>query len=170
MSKRPLEDYPRALHFVTFSTYQRRRFLAPERTKSIVVESLQSALTTQRASCHGFVVMPDHVHALLSVVENSTIAAFLMAWKKTSSYRIKKFYEQEFDKYLEHCLDDCPVWQARFYDFLVESDHKLPEKIQYIHDNPVAAGLAVDCLSWKWSSARYYELEEAVGVKITPIR
>jgi REP element-mobilizing transposase RayT len=114
--------------------------------------------------------MPDHVHALLTVREDSTIADFLKVWKKTSSYRIGRFYEQELTKYRELCPQECPIWQARYYDFLVESDEKLPEKIQYMHDNPVVARLAETEVDWKWSSSRFYELEEDVGVKITPIR
>ncbi len=63
--KREVINRPGQIHFVTFSTYQRRRFLAPDRTRNIVVETLQTCLQTHHASCHGFVVMPDHVHVLL---------------------------------------------------------------------------------------------------------
>jgi len=170
MPKRLLVYGPGALHFVTFSTYQRRRFLEPDRTRSIVVETLSEMLERHGASCHGFVVMPNHVHVLLTVREDSTIADFLKVWKKTSSYRIGRFYEQELTKYRELCPKECPVWQARYYDFAVESDEKLPEKIQYMHDNPVTAGLVNAEVDWKWSSSRFYLLEEDVGVKITPIR
>jgi putative transposase len=170
MSIRPTTNYPGAIHFVTFSTYQRRRFLTPDRTRSIVMETLQSSLEKHQAACHGFVVMPDHVHALLSVAESSTIGAFLHAWKKTSSYRINRFYAQELKNYQDLCPGKCPTWQANYYDFIVESDEKLPEKIEYMHNNPVAAGLAAISLDWKWSSARFYELREHVGVKITWIR
>jgi putative transposase len=168
MAKRKIIDLPGEFHFVTFSTYQRRQFLAPERTRSIVVEVLQTSLETHRAFCHGFVVMPNHVHAILSLAPDATIASFLLSWKKTSSYRIKRFYAQELTKYHERCPEDCPVWQAKFYDFNLESDKKFIEKLEYMHTNPVAAGLALTLLDWPWSSARFYELGEDVGVKITP--
>jgi putative transposase len=170
MPERKIINYPGAVHFVTFSTHQRRKFLSPERTRFIVMETLEECLTRHHAACHGFVIMPDHVHALLSVAESTAIESFLLAWKKTSSYRIKRFYAQELTHYHDLCPRDGAVWQARFYDFLVESDEKLPEKIQYMHDNPVSAGLAAEFLHWKWSSARFYELEENVGVTITPLR
>jgi putative transposase len=79
MSKRQIVDLPGELHFVTFSTYQKRQFLAPARTRSIVSETLQTCLETHRAFCHGFVVMPNHVHAILSVAPKATIASFLQA-------------------------------------------------------------------------------------------
>src|SRR5450631_4297589 len=116
MPRRQIIDLPGQPHFVTFSTYQRRQFLAPERTRTIVVEVLQSCLLNHRADCHGFVVMPNHVHAILTVNTESKIATFLLAWKKTSSYRIKQFFAQELTKYHDLCPEKYPIWQARFYD------------------------------------------------------
>ena len=96
-----------------------------------------------------------------------TISSFMLAWKKTSSYRIKRFYQQELTKYQDLCPDNCPIWQAKFYDFYLESEKKHLEKLDYMHANPVAAELAKTILDWKWSSARCYELGEEVGVPIT---
>ena len=169
MPQRQIIDLPGALHFVTFSTYQRRQFLSPDRTRTIVVEVLQSCLERHHAHCCGFVVMPNHIHAILSVAHDSTIAAFLLAWKKTSSFRIKRFYAQELTNYRGLCPKNCPVWQAKFYDFLLESDKKFIEKIGYMHDNPVTAGLCSTLIDWRWSSARFYELQEDIGVKITQL-
>jgi len=55
------------------------------------------------------------------------------AWKKTSSYRIKRFYAQELTKYHDLCPDDCPVWQAKFYDSF-GIGQKYLEKLDYMHD------------------------------------
>jgi len=170
MSERKVINLPGQPHFVTFSTYQRRRFLAPERTRGIVLEVLQSSLKTHAAQCHGFVVMPNHVHAILSVDTTSTISSFLHAWKKTSSYRIKRFYEQELSKYQDMCPVDCPVWQANFYDFNLETDEKVIQKLDYMHNNPVIAELARSSIDWIWSSARFYEFGEAGIVRIKPCR
>ncbi len=169
MPTRKIINLPGDHHFVTFSTYQRRRFLAPDRTRAIVIEALESRLENQGALCHGFVIMPDHVHAILTVNPAADISAFLLAWKKTASYRIKKFYAQELNHYRDLCPEDCPVWQSRFYDFNLGSTDKFDEKLDYIHNNPVVAGLTETALDWKWSSARFYENREEVGVKITPL-
>ncbi len=110
--------------------------------------------------------MPNHVHALITTQPDATILTFLLAWKKTSSYRIKRFFAQELTKYHDLCPTDCPIWQANFYDFNVESEKKYLEKIEYMHNNPVVAGLVPGSIDWKWSSARFYELREEVGVTI----
>jgi hypothetical protein len=45
-----------------------------------------------------------------------------------------------------------PVWQKRYYDFNVFSDHKRIEKLRYMHRNPVKRGLVEKPEDWKWSS------------------
>ncbi len=155
-------------HFVTFGTYKRRTYLDPERTRDIIVEVLQKALITHHAFCAGFVVMPNHVHAILFGEENFNISRFLQAWKKTTSYRIREFYEKEFTSYLNACSDDGPIWQPGFYDFNIDSDKKNNEKLDYMHHNPVEAKLTDVHVSWSWSSAGFYERGEKVGVTITP--
>ena len=168
MPKRQAIDFPGHVHFLTFSTYQRRRFLDSPETRDIGIAVLEKCLNTHQAKCAGFVVMPDHVHALIYGGEEFKISPFVQVWKKTSSYRIREFFERELTKYESLCPTGCPIWQARFYDYNIDSDEKLNEKIDYIHANPVLAELAETILDWRWSSARFYELEEPVGVTITP--
>jgi len=48
------------------------------------------------------------------------------------------------------------VWQPRFYDFNVWTDHKRIEKLRYVHRNPVKRGLVDAPELWAWSSFRDY--------------
>jgi len=168
MSKQKILHLPGHRHFVTFTTYKRRRFLNPDLTKDIIVEVLQKNLLTHEVFCTGFAVMSDHVHAILFGNEEFNISQFVQIWKKTTSYRIKKFYEREMPHFLESFSDNDPIWQSGFYDLNLETDERINEKLDYIHGNPVIEKLAPDLISWKWSSARFYELGEPVGVTITP--
>ena len=168
MPKRRIIDLPNQPHFLTFSTYQRRRFLDSAEPRDVVLEALQKCLQTNDALCAGYVIMPDHVHALISGGGDFSISSFVQVWKKTSSYRLRRFFSINLDRYAQLCPQDCPIWQARFYDFNIDTEQKLMEKLTYMHDNPVTAGLAESVLDWNWSSARYYELKEAAGVSITP--
>jgi len=168
VTARRIIHFPGHGHFVTFSTYQRRRFLEPDQTRNIVVEVLQRCLSAHKASCTGFVVMPNHVHAIFFGEPDFSIGNLINAWKKTSSYRIKRFYLQEFFRYQQLCPQGSPIWQARYYDFNLESQDKTNEKLDYMHENPVKAGIAETPAAWTWSSASFYERGEAVGVTITP--
>ncbi len=112
--------------------------------------------------------MPDHVHAIVSGDDQFDVSAFVQVWKKTSSYRIKRFFSQELFRYKKLCPDGCAIWQARFYDFNIDTDKKLNEKLEYMHNNPVEARLTENALLWNWSSARFYERDAPVGVTLTP--
>src|SRR5260370_35315512 len=50
------------------------------------------------------------------------------------------------------------VWQKRFYDFNVWTEHKPIEKLRYMHRNPVKRGLVASPQLWHWSSFRAYFL------------
>ena len=63
-------------------------------------------------------------------------------------------------------IGDTPVWQAKYYVFNVYSRRKLEEKLAYMHQNPVRAGLVEHACQWRWSSALYYEEGRSVGVKV----
>ena len=75
---------------------------------------MQKSLVVHETHRAGFVVMLDHVHAILFGNEEFNVSRFVQVWKKTSSYRIKRFYEREFVNYRDSCPDDGPIWQSKF--------------------------------------------------------
>jgi len=58
------------------------------------------------------------------------------------------------------------IWQKRFYDFNVWTEHKGIEKLRYMHRNPVKRGLVSSPELWRWSSFRDYFLGEAGPVRV----
>ena len=95
----------------------------------------------------GYVVMPEHVHLLLSEPAEGTLARSLQAVKISVA---------------KHLLEK-PFWQLRYYDFNVYTSGKQVEKLDYMHRNPVTRGLVEAPEDWKWSSHLYY----ATGVRGT---
>jgi len=93
------------------------------------------------------------------------LAEFMKQWKRMSSYRIARMAPQRPQQRLAVASRD-PVWQARYYDFNLYSRKKIEEKLVYMHQNPVRAGLVENTRDWPWSSARYYEMGADVGVPI----
>src|SRR4030042_1617956 len=128
-------------HFVTFSCYRRRRLLDHDETKQVVVQTLRTQLDRRQAQCFGFVIMPDHVHALLRFGSPGSLGLFMKAWKQTSSFQIKRLFRERLQQYADTLPPSNPVWQRRYYDFSIHSDQKLLEKLRYMHSNPVRAGL-----------------------------
>ncbi len=97
----------------------------------------------------GYVVMPEHVHLLLSEPERGTLAVALQALKQSVARRL--------------IGDQKHFWQARYYDFNVYTGKKRVEKLRYMHRNPVKRGLVLEPQDWPWSSFRHY-LTGAEGV------
>jgi len=153
-------------HFVTFSCFRRRRLLDHDRAKRIVLGVLNSQLSRQRGRCVGFVIMPDHVHAIVWFPESDQLSHFMKQWKQLSSVRIKEFLQSELRAYSTAFELSEAVWQARFYDFNLFTDRKTQEKLDYMHQNPVRAGLVSDPCEWPWSSARFYDQGLSVGVPV----
>jgi putative transposase len=103
----------------------------------------------------GYVVMPEHVHMLLSEPERSSLAVALQMLKQVSSRKlhtmgVHKMGGPRFRPPLAKRGEqvDQPVWQKRYYDFNVFSDHKRIEKLRYMHRNPVKRGLVEKLEDW----------------------
>lgn len=156
-------------HFVTFSCYKRRRLLDDDRAKGVVIHFLADELRKIDAACNGFVIMPDHVHALLRFGGPNMLSRFIQQWKRRSSIRLKEFIRELLPAYAAAIDLEEPIWQAGFHNFDVFSDEKVREKIEYMHGNPVRKGLVARVEDWKYGSARWYLLKRSVGVEITAL-
>jgi len=102
---------------------------------------------------YGHVVMPEHVHLLVSEPERETLARALQSLKQSVARRLAL-----------RAAD--PFWQARYYDFNVWGEMKFVEKLRYIHRNPVQRGLVTRPEDWPWSSFRHYATGETGAVEI----
>jgi putative transposase len=167
MPARRVYDKERHAHFLTFSCYKRRRLLDADKGKKIVLGVLSSQLSRQHGRCAGFVVMPNHVHAIVWFPTDDQVSEFVKQWKKRSSVQIKRLLRTGLASYGRAINADDPVWQAGFYDFNIYSSKKLREKLEYMHRNPVVKGLVAEASDWPWSSARYYELRRPVPVPVS---
>ena len=164
--KRKIYDDEGHAYFVTFSCYKRRKILSRDRAKAIVISMFASELAKQGGVCMGFVIMPDHVHAVIRFNENGRLSAFMKIWKQRSSFHLKRFMKEECIYAKTGIPTDEPIWQARYYCFNIYSEKKLLEKLDYMHNNPVKSGFVQTPHEWKFSSSGHYMLNKSVGVKI----
>ena len=137
-------------HFVTFSCHRRLPHFAEPEARQVFEASLEAVRRTYGFSVDAYVVMPEHVHLLVSEPKQKTLSVALQALKLSVSRR----------------LSPRPFWQRRFYDFNVFSDRKRIEKRRYIHRNPFSRGLVVHPKDWRWSSYRHWAYGEQGQVEI----
>jgi putative transposase len=126
--------------FVTFSCFQRHANLRPSAAKDLFVDGLERIRARYGLEVVGYVVMPEHVHLLVSEPRVESLDISLQALKLSVSRRSK---QGQF-------------WQARYHDFNVYSRHKRLEKLDYMHWNPVKRRLVERMEDWQWSSYLFY--------------
>ena len=166
MSKRLSYEDSGYVHFISFTCFGRRAFLDTEYARNIVVSVLETRLRRTETICHGFVVMPEHVHAVLEFTQAKALSNFLQQWKRLSSHAIRKHIAADRPGYHEATSHADAIWQHGYHDFSLLTESKFNEKLQYMHNNPVIRGLVDEPAKWHWSSARWYEEGKSVGVPI----
>jgi putative transposase len=138
------------LHFVTFSCFHRLAYLGKAAARDLFEDALQKAHTRYRFEVVGYVVMPEHVHLLVSEPGRESLALALQGLKLSVARR----------------AITRPFWLPRYYDFNVQTNAKRFEKLNYMHWNPVKRGLVERPEDWAWSSYRYYQTGEQGRVTI----
>jgi putative transposase len=143
----------RQIHFLTFSCYHRQPKFTNATARDTFVSALERVRENYGLCIYGYVVMPEHVHLLVSEPERSTLAQAIKSLKQGVARRLALRAADSF-------------WQARYYDFNVWSEKKFVEKLRYIHRNPVKRGLVARPEDWPWSSFRHYAMGESGVVEI----
>src|SRR5437660_3355558 len=143
----------RQLHFLTFSCYERRPNFGTPESRSIFEAAMERVRQQYELCVYGYVVMPEHVHILVSEPERRTLAQAMQSLKQGVARRLALRAAESF-------------WQARYYDFNVWSHGKFVQKLRYIHRNPVKRGLVARREDWPWSSYRHYANCEVDVVEI----
>jgi putative transposase len=115
-----------------------------------------------------YVVMPEHVHLLLSEPKQGTPSTVLQKLKLRVARKLRKRGRpvcagQMRLPFAETGEPLRAFWQARFYDFNVYSKGKQTEKLNYMHANPVIRGIVNHPRDWAWSSWGFY-YGEKVGL------
>jgi putative transposase len=145
------------LHFVTFSCYHRLPLLSSKLSRDLFVEILGKVRDRYGFALVGYVVMPEHVHLLISEPKFRSASIALQVLKERASRRIGHSSAPH-------------LWQRRFYDFNVWSSRKKTEKLLYMHLNPVKRRLVARPADWPWSSFGFYKDGSAGLIAIDTIR
>jgi putative transposase len=151
-------------HFITTSCYQRLPLLASPGKRDLLLRVLEQVRRRYRFVVVGYVVMPEHVHLLISEPERGDPSMVMKALKQGFArrllLRLRRAPDSKQMALWQAPLERGRIWQPRFYDFVVFSEHKRVEKLRYIHRNPVKRGLVLEPHQWAWSSFRHYAFDE----------
>ena len=144
-------------HFLTFSCYQRRPLFAEPTTRRIFEVALERVRLRFSLCVYGYVVMPEHVHLLISEPGEGTIADAIKSLKQGVSRRLIGSSPLKPKAGLNGAPGEADhFWMKRYYDFNVRNQRQFAEKLRYIHRNPVKRGLCERPEDWEWSSFLHY--------------
>ena len=101
-----------------------------ERSATLMIDVLRSYVAAGKFRLHDFVIMPNHMHLLLTVGDGMTVERALQFIKGGFSYRLKKEFGYPGE-----------VWQRGFSETRVENRESFLKHREYIAANPVEAGL-----------------------------
>jgi putative transposase len=158
-------------HFITFSCYRRLPLLKTGRARDVFVKELSKIRDEMGFLLSGYVVMPEHVHLLISEPKQGTPSTVLQKLKLRVARKLRKRQRRPGAAQLRLPFTESgeplrAFWQARFYDFNAYTTGKKKEKLNYMHGNPVKRGLVEHPKDWRWSSWNFYYEGDARMVKM----
>ncbi len=137
-------------YFITAGTFNKVYLLQSERMGKLFCETLFQYRDAGKLQVHAFVVMPNHVHLLITVPEGMTLERAMQLVKGGFSFQAGKLFGIR-----------TKIWQKSFVDRRVRDASECIRFRAYIHQNPVRAGLVSKAEEYFFSSASsQFEMDE----------
>jgi len=153
------------LQYFTATILDWQHLLKPDKYKDIIIQSLQFLVREKRVELNAFVIMSNHIHLIWQIQEGHKRENVQRDFLKYTSQIIKKdlqFNHQNVLKVFEVNAKDrkYQVWQRNLLSIDLWTKEVFIQKMEYIHNNPVTAGICVYPEQYKYSSAKFYETGE----------
>jgi putative transposase len=132
---------PPGTYFVTFSTFQRRRFFIVDSYARLFLKTLYGYRRQGRFQLHAFVLMPDHVHLIITPALEITLE------------RAMQFIKGGYSHAVGIEISRREIWQKGFTDHRIRDWQDFVGHSLYIHQNPVVAKLVENAAEYRYCSA-----------------
>jgi putative transposase len=127
---------------VTFATWQRRRLFVVDLYVRLFLKTMYAYRRQGKFQLHAFVLMPEHIHLLLTPAKGITVERVIQLIKGGYSHA----FGIEFGKHKE-------VWQRGFTDHRIRDRADFEQHLEYIHDNPAKRSLVEQASQYRFCSA-----------------
>jgi REP element-mobilizing transposase RayT len=158
-----------SIYYITSVIYARTKLFVQPSFIIPLIDSLNYYRYQFDIKIIGYVIMPDHIHLLLYPQSEQSIIEFMRDFKRFTSGRItrqaKVERKSEWIKMFEQAGTETEraefkVWQDSFWEQNIFTEDFLKQKLDYIHKNPVRAGIVNNAIDYFFSSARNYYLDD----------
>jgi len=148
--------------YYTATIVEWKKLLKPDKYKDIIINSLSYLVKEGTIKVYGFVIMDNHIHLIWQPINDDSSKQVRLRFMKFTSQSIKfdlevnhpavleKFYVGSVDRKYQ-------FWKRNPLSVELYTENVFWEKLDYIHMNPVKAGLCELPEEYKYSSAKFYE-------------
>ena len=154
-----ITEYPQ---FFTATNLSWNKLLEPDKYKDTIIESMQFLVNDNRVIIYGFVIMPNHIHLIWQMRAGRKRDKVQRDFLKHTAQCIKddmmKHHKKDLANYLVNAKDRFyQFWERNALSIDLWTEEVLLQKLNYLHQNPVRAGLSPFPEQYKYSSAMFYK-------------
>ncbi|HVW16306.1 MAG TPA: transposase [Mucilaginibacter sp.] len=167
-------------HFITFSVIEWIDVFNRECYKEILTDSIKFSIANKGLTVHAWVIMPNHVHMIVSAKPEHELMGIIRDIKKFTSRMIIKAIEDNVQESRKHWMlwlfksagsknsnnNEYQFWQQDNHPIELTTDGMIGQRLNYLHENPVKAGLVWEPADYKYSSAIDYYKQESGLIEI----
>ena len=155
----PITEYP---HFFTATNLEWKKLLAQDKYKDIIIESMRFLVRDKRVIIYGFVIMDNHIHIIWQLQADRKREDVQRDFLKYTAQQIKKEMLTSNPAQIEELFVNAKdrkyqIWERNPLSVEIWSEKVFLEKLKYIHENPVRAGICKWPDDYKYSSALFYK-------------
>ena len=138
------------------------KLLRPDKYKDIIISSLRFLVNNKRVKVFAFVIMENHIHQIWQMMPDNKPEAVQRDFLKYTAQRIKRDLQKNHPNVLEHYKvaakdREYQFWERNALSVELRSHPVFMRKLEYVHWNPVKAGMCNLPEAYKYSSALLYE-------------
>lgn len=132
-------------YFTTFGTAGRREVFKVHANADLMISTVMGYRAQGKFTVHAFVIMPDHVHVLLTPAPEVSLEKAIQLMKGGFSFRLKSNFD---------------VWERGHFDRRIKDQQAYEACVAYIHNNPIEKHMVAAAREYAFSSANVaFELD-----------
>ena len=157
--------------FITSGCYELKHLLVDETCFEIILDNFRYYNQKYDAQLVAYCLMISHIHFMIYFNKQGVLSDYMRDFKKYTSLKIQQHLAKnypEISKTLayEHRTQKFKFWQDNYDDLAIYTRKVCEIKLDYIHNNPLEAGLVTTPEAYKYSSASFYYAEKPVNSQL----
>ena len=165
-----------AIYFITFAVIEWVDVFSRQEYKDIILKSLEHCQRTKGLKIYSWVIMTNHIHFIVSTREGFELSNTLRDFKKYTSVEIiRAMQNNNAESRREWMLEifkkagkqnsrntSFQFWRQDNHPIELNGNKMISQKIEYIHNNPVKAGIVKNAEDYLYSSVKDYAGEKGL--------